>query len=73
MIAIKNRPAPRALVALTASVVLCAFVGAGYVGWMTYEMRNTTPFERDSDQYNGWMFAEGNKLLIVTEIGMLTV
>lgn len=29
---------------------------------MAYEMRNTTPFERDSDQYNGWMYADGNKL-----------
>lgn len=62
MTAIKNSPAPRWLVAFTAAVVLCAFIAAAYVGWLAYQTRNTTPFERDSDQYNGWMYAEGNQL-----------
>lgn len=64
---IKNRPAPRWLVAFTAVVILCAFVGAGYIGWLVYQTRNTTPFERDSDQYNGWMYAEANKFNDVRE------
>ena len=58
---IKNRPAPSWLFAFTAAVVLCAFVAAAYVGWLAYQTRNTTPFERDSDQYNGWMHADGNQ------------
>lgn len=61
MIAIKSRPAPRWLVAVTAAVVLCTFVLVVYVGWIAYQIRNTTPFERDSDQYNGWMYAEANQ------------
>lgn len=58
---IKNRPAPRALVAFTAAVVLCAFIAAAYVGWLAYQTRNTTPFERDSDRHAGWTYAEMNR------------
>lgn len=61
MIAIKNRPAPRTLVAFTAAIVLCVFIAAAYMGWLAYQTRNTTPFERDSEQYNGWQYAEMNQ------------
>ena len=61
---IKNRPAPRALVA---AIALCLAVAIAYIGWLAYDMRNTTPFERDSDQYEGWMFAEYNQLKDVRE------
>lgn len=55
---IKNRPAPRWLIAVLA---LCFAVAATYVGWLAYQIRNTTPFERDTQQYEGWMYAEGNQ------------
>ena len=58
---IQSRSAPRWLIAFTAAVVLCAFIAAAYFGWMAYQTRNTTPFERDSDQYNGWQYAEMNQ------------
>lgn len=58
---IQNRPAPRWLVAFTAAIVLCFAVAAGYVGYLAYETRNTTPFERDTAQYDGFMYAEGNQ------------
>ena len=55
---IKNRPAPRALVA---AIALCLAVAAAYVGWLAYQTRNTTPYDRDTQQYNGWMYAEYNQ------------
>lgn len=58
---IQNRPAPRWLVAFTAAVVLCALVTAAYIGWLAYHTRNTTPYEHDSEQYNGWQYAEMNQ------------
>lgn len=58
---IQNRSASRYLIAFTAAVVLCAFIAAAYFGWLAYQTRNTTPFERDSDQYNGWQYAEMNQ------------
>lgn len=62
MIAIKNRPAPRWLIALTAVLALCLAVAATYVGWIEYQTRNITPFERDSQQYEGWIYADWNQL-----------
>lgn len=58
---IQNRPAPSWLTATTAAIVLCFAMAAGYVGYMAYETRNTTPYERDSEQYNGWLYAEWNQ------------
>lgn len=55
---IKNRPAPRAL---TIALVLCLVMAAAYIGWLAYQTRNITPFERDSQQYEGWMYAEWNQ------------
>lgn len=40
---IQNRPAPSWLTATTAAIVLCFAVAAGYVGYLAYETRNTTP------------------------------
>lgn len=59
---IQNRPAPSWLTATTAAIVLCFAMAAGYVGYMAYETRNTTPYEHDSEQYNGWQYAEWNQL-----------
>lgn len=58
---IQSRSAPRWLTFATAAYVLCFAVAAGYVGYLAYETRNTTPFERDSEQYNGWQYAEMNQ------------
>lgn len=59
--------APKWVTGIVAVVVLCALVSATYIGWLAYQVRNTTPFERDSEAYNGWMFAEGNKLTDMRE------
>ncbi|MFA9202514.1 MAG: hypothetical protein ACEQSD_00760 [Flavobacteriales bacterium] len=61
---IKNRPAPRWLFA---TLALCLALAAAYVGWLAYQTRNTTPYERDTQQYNGWMYAEYNQLKDVRE------
>lgn len=50
-----------------AIVALCIAMAACIVAYMAYQTRNTTPFERDSDQYNGWMYAESNQLKDVRE------
>jgi len=64
---IKNRPAPRWLIAIAAALALCLVVAAAYIGWIAYQFRNTTPFERDSEQYNGWIYADDNKLTSVND------
>ncbi|MEC7120564.1 MAG: hypothetical protein VXW65_11780 [Pseudomonadota bacterium] len=43
-------------------IALCVIALAGYIGYLAYETRNLTPYEWGTEQYNGWMYAEGNQL-----------
>lgn len=47
-------------------IAVCAFPAA-YVGYLTYEARNISPFQRETDQYEGWMFAHYNEGVIGAE------
>lgn len=44
-----------------AVVALIAAMTACIVAYMAYQTRNITPFERDTQQYEGWMYAEYNQ------------
>ena len=44
-----------------AVVALIAAMTACIVAYMAYQTRNTTPYERDTQQYEGWMYAEMNQ------------
>ena len=47
--------------------VLFGLVTAAYIGYMAYQTRNKAPFERGSQQYEGWQYAEMNQLTDASE------
>lgn len=49
------------------AVFFVCLIPIGYVGYLAYEVRNISPFQRDTDQYEGWMFAHYNEGLVSVE------
>lgn len=47
---------------LRQSIAIVALLAACIIGYIAYQTRNITPFERDSQQYEGWMYADWNQL-----------
>lgn len=44
-----------------AIVAIIAVLAACIIGYIAYQTRNITPYDRDTQQYEGWMYAEYNQ------------
>lgn len=54
-----KRPVPIWLTIVAPIIVICSVSAIAYP---IYQNRNITPYERDTAQYDGWMYAEWNNL-----------
>ena len=53
----EDKPVPLWLTVATPIIVLCSL---GVIAYPTYQNRNATPYEGDTAQYEGWMYAKWN-------------
>jgi hypothetical protein len=50
-----EKPVPLWLTVATPIIVICSL---GVIAYPAYQNRNATPYERDTAQYEGWMYAK---------------
>lgn len=59
---VKDQPTRRWLISIIALITITVTIAVVYVGYVIYQNRNTTPYERDSHQHDGWLYAEASQL-----------